>query len=92
MQSKNAHFMQLAGAEPCGRISSALAAAHDNGVMLRSLPLLIHGVSNTYLYQDCATPGFKISLPCTNIILVFIYYSFTLRPNKSFNTWFQTRS
>ena len=44
MQSKNAHFMQLAGAEPCGRISSALAAAHDNGVMLRSLPLLIHGV------------------------------------------------
>ena len=32
MQSKNAHFMQLAGAEPCVRISSALAAAHDTGV------------------------------------------------------------
>ena len=53
MQSKNAHFMQLAGAGPCGRIRSALAAA-----TLRSLPLLIHaGVSNKYLYQDCATPG-----------------------------------
>ena len=32
MLSKNAHFMQLAGAEPCGRISSALTAAHDTGV------------------------------------------------------------